>query len=83
MDYDVTLAGLLNESVNLDSLYARPSPWFRSGLATSYDRRSKSPSSPNWFANGDRGNYVRVDGDEYVLLDLNVAYFAMTETQSG
>ncbi|MBN2450857.1 MAG: DUF2961 domain-containing protein [Lentisphaeria bacterium] len=68
----VDTAGLLREMVDLEGLAAFPSPAFTCRQFSSYDRASVSPTQ-NWFANGDRGHFLRVEevGErkEYVLMD--------------
>lgn len=44
---------------------------WRSLLASSYDRRSVSPGTPEWFSNGDFAGCVREEGGERVLLDVD------------
>lgn len=38
---------------------------------SSYDRASKKPGGDTWFANNDCGNYLRKDGDEFVLAEAD------------
>ncbi|MFM1941394.1 MAG: hypothetical protein RI897_376 [Verrucomicrobiota bacterium] len=68
----VTMERLLEEMVDLDGLAAFPDPAFRCLQSSSYDRASKSPEV-EWFANGDRGHYLRVEENdgrrEFVMLD--------------
>jgi len=68
----ITLETLLDEMVDLDRLADFPSPPFACRQFSSYDRASKSPEV-DWFANGDRGHYLRVeerDGrQEFVMMD--------------
>jgi len=77
---DITVSSLLEELVDLNRLAQIPEPPYTTGLASSYDRRSRSASDPEgWFANDDwlsrdRLNYVREETNhgrrEYVLLDV-------------
>jgi hypothetical protein len=77
---EIGVRALLGELVDLERLAILPDPPFRTYLASSYDRRSKSASDPvTWFANDDwvsteRPNYVRLEEvagrREYVLLDV-------------
>jgi hypothetical protein len=68
----VTTESLLEEMVDLERLTRLPSPIYVTKQFSSYDRKSKSPTE-EWFANGDRGQYLRVekngDRDEYVMMD--------------
>ncbi|GMV99376.1 MAG: hypothetical protein AMXMBFR84_05150 [Candidatus Hydrogenedentota bacterium] len=72
----VTFAGLLKEMTDLESITRYPDPNYANRQASSYDRRSTDPAIPtdeNWFANGDRGQYIRKEernGEtEYVIMD--------------
>lgn len=68
----VTTRSLLAEMTDLAGLAEFPSPPFTCRQFSSYDRASKSPAE-NWFANGDCGQYLRVetvDGrQEHVMMD--------------
>jgi len=78
---EIGLRALLEEMGDLTRLTELPRAPFTAHLASSYDRRSTSPSDPgNWFANDDwasreRPNYVRLEEHagrrEYVLLDTH------------
>lgn len=77
---ELSVRAMLGELVDLEQLATAPQPAFRSFLASSYDRRSTTPSEPaTWFANDDwasasRPNFVRLETvggrREYVLLDV-------------
>ena len=73
----VTLGTLLNEMTDPERLTRLPEQPYRLLHASSHDRLSTQPNTPNWFANTDWSNYVRaetVDGrTEYVLLDADGA----------
>ncbi|UCG86568.1 MAG: DUF2961 domain-containing protein [Gemmatimonadota bacterium] len=64
---------LLEEMVDLENLARRPVPFFRSAQASSYSRASHDGGDA-WFANDDRGHYVRTETNdgrtEHVLADL-------------
>ncbi len=68
---EVTPASILAESTvaNLASVQR-----FRAGQSSSYDRKSRRPGTPDWFANEDWGHYVREETNEgrreWVLADL-------------
>ncbi len=68
----ISVESLLNEMVDLDELTRFPDPPFICRQFSSYDRAAKSPSE-NWFANDDRGHFLRqeTNGDrtEYVMMD--------------
>ncbi len=70
----LTTASLLREMTDLNALAEFPDPPFVCRQFSSYDRESKSPSE-NWFANNDRGQFLRVekrdDRSEYVMMDAD------------
>ncbi len=65
---------LLNDLVDLQRLSRLPEPAYTTKQFSSWDRASKSPSE-GWFANGDAGQYLRVeekDGrKEHVMMDID------------
>ncbi|GMU21574.1 MAG: hypothetical protein AMXMBFR13_16660 [Phycisphaerae bacterium] len=69
----VSTESLLDEMTDLKRLAELPDPAYTTKQFSSYDRGAKSPSE-NWFANGDAGNYLRVeekDGrKEHVMMDI-------------
>ena len=72
----VTTTTLLNEMTDLAALAEFPDPAYTCRQYSSYDRRSTSPDDhESWFANADRGNYLREeqhDGrTEFVLMDAD------------
>jgi hypothetical protein len=72
----VTTHSLLREMTDLSGLAEFPNPPFTCRQFSSYDPKSVSADDPEtWFANGDRGHYLRVeqrDGrDEYVMMDAD------------
>lgn len=71
---EVSFKTLLPEMVDLQRLAQRPDPYYKESQASSYDRASVAPDKPGWFANGDAGQFVRVEnnGDrkEYVMADV-------------
>jgi len=70
----VTSNSILDETVELNRLTKRPNPYYTTAESTSYDRASKKPGTPEWFANGDAGNFIREEDHdgrkERVLADL-------------
>jgi hypothetical protein len=70
----VTVNSLLREMTDLDALARVSRPAYRTAMASSYDRRSRTPGAPDWFLNEDSGHFERteiIDGrKEYVLADL-------------
>ncbi|MDR3691990.1 MAG: DUF2961 domain-containing protein [Fimbriimonas sp.] len=71
---EVSVRSLLPQMTDLTFLTHRPSPRFKMAQASSYDRRSDPGPNSDPFANGDAGNFVRVEnttaGKEYVMADL-------------
>ena len=72
----VTFESLLKEMTDLEALTYFPDPAYTTKQFSSYDRNSTDPkvlTDENWFANGDRGKYLREEtrnGEkEYVLMD--------------
>jgi len=68
----VDTARLVDELTDLGTLSVYPDPPFVCRQFSSYDPKSLSPEK-DWFANGDRGHYLRVDEvagrKEYVMMD--------------
>ena len=68
----ITTKSLLGEMIHLDGMAEFPAPAYTCKQFSSYDPKSKSPTE-DWFANGDRGHYLRVEEHqgrkEYVMLD--------------
>ncbi len=71
----ITSNSILDETVDLARLTKRPNPYYTTAEATSYDRASKTPGTPEWFANGDAGQFIREERREgrleRVMADLN------------
>jgi hypothetical protein len=69
----VSVRTLLPQMTDLSRLARRPSPYFTTAQASSYDRASKDPAT-DWFANGDAGKFLRAESrpgrTEYVMADL-------------
>lgn len=71
---EVTTRSLIEEMTDLQRLCEFPDPAYTNQQFSSYDRKSTTHAEyDGWFANGDRGEYLRVekvDGrDEYVMMD--------------
>jgi len=68
----VSTASLLDEMTDLTGMALFPDPAYTCRQFSSYDRKSKSPEE-EWFANHDRGQYLRVESregrQEYVMMD--------------
>ncbi len=56
---EVTLGSLLKEMVDYNAVARWPQPEFTMKQASSYDRDSKSPDQPGWFANQDQNQFIR------------------------
>ena len=71
---EVSVKSLLPQMTDLTFLTHRPLPNFKMAQASSYDRHSDPGPNTDPFANGDAGNYVRIEdgpnGKEYVMADL-------------
>jgi hypothetical protein len=71
---EITLSSLLAELTDREALARWPSPAYTCAQASSYDRKSIAPDR-DWFANGDAGQYIRMeerDGrTEGVMLDTD------------
>jgi hypothetical protein len=71
---EISVQTLLHEMTDLNRLARRSNPTYTTAQSSSYDRASKAPDQPNWFANGDAGQFIRVESkngqNEYVMADL-------------
>ncbi len=71
----VTLQSLLTELTDVDVVARWPEPEYTSYEASSYDRRRTGPDKPDWFANNDHSQFVRVEERagrrEQVMLDVD------------
>jgi hypothetical protein len=63
----VTTGSLIREMVDLQRLAEFPEPSYRTVQYSSYDRRSRLPSQPGWFANSDGFGGEPLPGFEEVL----------------
>jgi len=70
---EITTGTLLKEMTDRDALTDYPSPYYQSKQFSSYDRASKIPDTPEWYANRDYNQFLREeinDGRrEFVLFD--------------
>lgn len=69
----IDVASLLPEMTDLSRLAEFPNPVFIERQASSYDRASKTPGTPEWMANADYGKYIRTENngqEERVMADL-------------
>lgn len=57
----ITLEMLLEEMISVEEAARYPHPYYTSHQESSYDRRSISPDSANWFANADGFGIIRND----------------------
>ncbi len=72
----VTFEDLVKQTAAKSVLCEYPVPAYTCKQASSYDRGSVAPNKPNWFANNDSKNFVRVERnanadnrEEWVLMD--------------
>lgn len=69
----ISTSTLLSDMVDLDRLCEMPCPVYKCEQASSWDRASKQPGTPEWFANNDFSQFIRVeecDGrKEWVMMD--------------
>ena len=72
----ITTASLIKEMTDLAGMAEFPKPAYTCKQFSSYDQKSKSPANPtqeDWFANGDAGQYLRVEAQagrkEFVMMD--------------
>jgi hypothetical protein len=63
----VTTGSLFEEMIDLEALARFPEPAFRTVQFSSYDRRSRVPGGPDWFANADGFGGEPVPNFEKVL----------------
>lgn len=59
----VSVETLIPQMTDLGLLTKVPEPFYTTHQASSYDRASKNPEE-GWFANGDAGKFIRVEGTE-------------------
>jgi hypothetical protein len=71
----ITMRALLGELIDLDHLSRLPAPAYTLRQASSYDRQSVAPDKPGWFANYDKGQYLRSElhggRREQVMMDAD------------
>lgn len=71
----VTIRTLLRDMTSFATVARYPSPTYSLKQASSYDRRSVSPSQPGWFANADFDQFIRIEDHhgrtEYVMMDAD------------
>ena len=69
----ITLSDFFDEMISFESDVCFPVPYYSSKQMTSYDRRSVTPNTPEWFANDDYSGYIRRESNngrsEKVLFD--------------
>lgn len=69
----VTTAHLMGEMTDLAGMAEFPNPAYTCKQFSSYDRKSKSPAV-EWFANGDAGQFLRVEENqgrkEHVMMEV-------------
>lgn len=71
----ITCEMLLRQMVDMERLATVPHPEVESDQQSSYDRRSVEPGNEDWFANGDRGKFIREEQrngrTEYVMAEMD------------
>jgi len=71
---EVSVKSLLPQMTDLTFITHKANPAFAAAQASSYDRRSNPGPNSDPFANGDAGQFVRIEntpnGKEYVMADL-------------
>lgn len=72
-DYEVTFKSLLNEMADRSAVSQWPEHEYKQILHSSYNRASKGPDQPGWYANGDTGHFIRREDNagrkEFVLME--------------
>ncbi|MES2657614.1 MAG: glycoside hydrolase family 172 protein [Verrucomicrobiota bacterium] len=70
---EITLESLLDEMTDFGAVARWPQPEYTCREASSYDRATKSPDQPGWFANTDQNQFIRTETHqgrtEKVMLD--------------
>ena len=70
---EVSMGSLLKEMTDRESMARYPEVEFETKQFSSYDRRAREKGGENWFANGDRTNFLRseqtINGTEWVMFD--------------
>ena len=76
----VTFEDLVKQTAARAALCEYPVPAYACKQASSYDRGSVAPDQPNWFANNDAKNFLRVEKnpaagnrEEWVMMDVQGA----------
>ena len=76
----VTFEDLVKQTIARETLCEYPVPVYACKQASSYDRGSVAPNQPNWFANNDAKNFIRVEKnpaadnrEEWVMMDVQGA----------
>ncbi|MFT3928472.1 MAG: DUF2961 domain-containing protein [Myxococcales bacterium] len=65
----VSWARLLCDTLDLTRFTRAPDVPYQAKLASSYDRASTREGESGWYANTDRGMYLRAEGDEHVMME--------------
>ncbi|MEY4916957.1 MAG: hypothetical protein RL616_870 [Verrucomicrobiota bacterium] len=72
---EVSLESLLTEMTDFSAVARWPQPEFTCKQASSYDRESKAPDQPGWFANADQNQFIRDEQfqgrTERVMMDVD------------
>lgn len=71
----VSLASLLDEMVDVESIARWPVLPYTCKQASSYDRRRVAPDKPGWFDNDDQSQFIRIEEHggrkKFVMLDAD------------
>jgi hypothetical protein len=71
----ITIRSLLAEMIDRDSMARWPLPPFACKQQSSYDRHRTGPDKPDWFANHDFSQYIRVKKhgarEEHVMMEAD------------
>jgi len=70
---EISFATLLRGMVDRDAVARYPTTDYRLGQASSHDRRATRRDAEGWFANADRGEFLRIEetghGREWVVME--------------
>ncbi len=73
LEQGVTLAGLLHEMIDRETITRFPESEYKALQVSSYNRESVSPDEPGWFADSDGVGFIRTEENngktEWVLME--------------
>jgi hypothetical protein len=71
----ITTGTLLSDMINRELISEFPYPEYTTKQFSSYDRKSLAADKPDWFANADRSQFLRIEKNngrrEFVMLDAD------------